>query len=57
MVSVDQQKCIGCGSCVAIAPACFELAKNGEARVLKDCKCGVDCKQAAEACPTDAISA
>jgi len=57
MVSVDQKKCIGCGACIAVAPNCFELAKNGKAIVKKDCKCNSDCKQAEEACPAGAINA
>ena len=57
MVSVDQKKCIGCGACVALAPDCFELAKNGKASVKKNCKCGPECAQAKDACPAAAISA
>ena len=57
MVSVDQQKCIGCGACVALVPSCFEMGKNGKASVKKGCKCGPECKEAEDACPAGAISA
>lgn len=55
MVKIDQEKCIGCGACAALAPDCFEM-KDYKAHVKKGCKCDADCKQAVEACPVDAIS-
>lgn len=30
---VDQDKCIGCGACVALAPEVFELRDDGKAQV------------------------
>ncbi|NOZ81914.1 MAG: ferredoxin [Candidatus Micrarchaeota archaeon] len=55
MVSVDQEACIGCGSCVAICPDVFELGDDGKARVKSqdEPEC-VD--EAIEACPVSAIS-
>lgn len=54
-VSVDQVKCIGCGTCVALCPACFKLADDGKAKVIgsecKDC----DPKEVAENCPVEAV--
>ena len=51
-VSVDQDKCIGCGACVATCPAVFEL-KDGKAVVKGEGDCD---KAAAEGCPVGAIS-
>ncbi len=52
-VSVNKKECIGCGSCEAICPSVFQL-KNGKAEVKKPE--GAPCaKEAAEACPVDAI--
>ncbi|MFA6533589.1 MAG: ferredoxin [Patescibacteria group bacterium] len=55
---VDEEKCIGCGTCVAICPEVFELNAEGKAVV----KPGVDLaafadkiKEAIESCPTQAI--
>ena len=58
MVSVDQEKCIGCGLCTATAPDCFEIdEKTYKAKVKKDCKCDEKCRQAIENCPVGAITA
>lgn len=31
---VDQEKCIGCGICVALAPKTFKLGEDGKAEVI-----------------------
>lgn len=52
------QRCIGSGSCVAIAPEVFELDAFGTARVRADCPTEVDADllwEAARACPVEAI--
>jgi len=52
MVSVDKEKCIGCGACAAICPDGFEM-KEGKAEVKNGkAKC---IKEAAEGCPVQAI--
>lgn len=55
MIKVDKEKCIGCGTCVALCEAVFELGDDGKAYVKeqKNEKC-VD--EAIESCPTEAIS-
>lgn len=55
MVKVDKSKCIGCGACVALCPAVFELGPDGKSHV-KNQKGKCDLKAAAEACPVGAIS-
>lgn len=53
MVKVDQEKCIGCGSCEATCPEGFEIV-DGKAHV-KDPK--AKCiQEAIDICPVDAIS-
>jgi len=54
MVSVDKEKCIGCGSCVAVCEKTFEL-KDGKA-VVKSQPKEITCEKEAESiCHTDAI--
>jgi ferredoxin len=57
MVSVDKDKCIGCGSCAAVCEEVFEI-KNGKAIIKKGKeKSKIPCvKEAAESCPVDAIT-
>lgn len=55
-VKIDKNKCIGCGTCVAIAPKSFKLGKDGKAQVIEPV--GDDeekIKEAAESCPVGAI--
>ncbi len=54
---VDFDKCIGCGLCVSICPKVFEMKDDMKAHVIDPKGCdSCDCKEAAESCPTDAIS-
>ncbi len=56
VVKVDPKKCIGCGACIALCPEAFEL-KDGKSQVKNPKGCDeCDCKAAADACPTSAIS-
>lgn len=57
-VKVNEDACIGCGACCAIADSIFEIGDNGlsevkEEEVQEDEKQAV--RDAAEACPTGAI--
>jgi len=54
---INQELCIGCGSCANLCPEVFKMAKDGKAEVVnpKGCeKC--DCEMARENCPVEAIS-
>ena len=57
--SVNKNTCIGCGICTEICPAVFELDPMGlsEATIATvNPSLGITLRQAAEACPTDAIT-
>jgi len=55
MVSVDKNKCIGCGACVAICPDMFEIGPDGKSQVKDEKgKCNID--QVINVCPVQAIS-
>ena len=55
-ISVDKDKCIGCGACVVICPKSFDL-KDGKAFPIKLEVEKITCEKEAEAgCPVDAIS-
>ncbi|MEM5829975.1 MAG: ferredoxin [Candidatus Aenigmatarchaeota archaeon] len=53
------EKCIGCGACIAIAPEIFEFNKDGfsyaKISETNDKKLIGKAKEAAEACPVGAI--
>lgn len=54
-VKVDPKKCVGCGACVAICGAVFEL-KDGKA-IAKKPETNEECaKEAAASCPVQAIT-
>lgn len=57
-VKVNEDACIGCGACCAIADSIFEIGDNGLSEVKKE-EVQEDEKQAvrdaSEACPTGAI--
>ena len=53
-VELDQNKCIGCGTCVAICPANFEMdGAKAKAKAAEDSGCA---KQAGDSCPVNAIT-
>lgn len=54
-VEVDQEKCIGCGACVAMCSDIFEMNDEGKS-VAKTKQTDDECaKEAADSCPVDAI--
>ncbi len=60
VVKVDEEKCIGCGACVALAPSIFEMdMEKMKSRVKKQPESEEEvnlAKEAAEACPVGAIT-
>ncbi len=55
MIKIDQDLCIGCGTCEAICPDNFKIDELGKAKVVGEQD--VDCaKAAAESCPAQAIT-
>lgn len=53
-VKVIQDKCIGCGACVAIAPLNFDFDENGLSTVIAE-EITEKTMEAKEACPVYAI--
>lgn len=52
---IDQELCIGCGTCESICPQVFKL-EGGKATVIaEDCK-DCNCEEIANSCPVGAIS-
>ena len=50
---INKEKCIGCGTCVAICPKGFKIAGDGKAEVINQVwakKCGGE-----DVCPMEAI--
>ncbi len=56
-LSVDKEKCLGCGSCAAIAPNTFKIGDDNKAEVINPAGDSPETiKQAAESCPVEAIT-
>ena len=54
-VSVDKEKCIGCGACVSVCEKTFEMGEDNKAHVKSQPK-KITCeKEATETCPVNAI--
>ncbi|MDD4271620.1 MAG: ferredoxin [Patescibacteria group bacterium] len=53
-IKVNNNLCIGCGTCEALCPAVFKLNAEGKADIItqEEAPCA---KNAAESCPTQAI--
>ena len=55
MITVNQETCIGCGSCAVQCPDVFEINSEGKAEAItqenSDCA-----KKAVEICPVEAIA-
>ena len=52
---VNQDLCIGCGTCESLCPNVFKI-ENGKSHVIAQ-DCGTcDCKEIIKSCPVSAIS-
>lgn len=56
--TINKDVCIGCGTCESICPEVFKIGDEGKAEVLPADyqKLQDKIKEAAEACPVDAIA-
>ena len=58
-VTVDQNKCIGCGSCPSLVPDVFDFNDDGLAQELTEevpTDLEEEVKEAIDACPVGAIT-
>jgi ferredoxin len=57
-IVVDDELCIGCGTCISIAPAYFEFSEEGKSKVKKQHDPADDglIQEAIGDCPANAIS-
>lgn len=56
---IDKELCISCGNCVDICPEVFNWDVDDKAEVIDPHGCGTkcpDCQEAADSCPTNAIT-
>ena len=54
---VDKEKCIGCGTCIALAGKSFKFDENGKSEVIDPAGDDAEMiKMAAESCPVKAIT-
>ena len=57
VITVNTDKCIGCGLCVSTCPDVFELDDNGKSRVKDSNSCEkCNCEEVIDNCPAKAIS-
>ena len=57
--AINKEACISCGNCVELCPEVFNWDEDGKAEVIDPQGCGSkcpDCQEAADSCPTDAIT-
>jgi ferredoxin len=54
-VSVDKEKCIGCGSCTSVCPEFFELDEGKARPIHKQVEDLESIEQADSICPSQAI--
>ena len=56
-IKVDNDKCIGCGTCAVLAPKTFKLRDDGKVDVINPPGDEEEkIKEAIDSCPVDAIS-
>ena len=55
-IKIDKEKCLGCGTCVALYPEIFEMDEDFKARVKKEADDFHNAPEAVQSCPGQAIS-
>ncbi len=57
MPKINQDVCIGCGTCEGLCPKVFNLGSTGKAEVKKNHPKNLPCiQEAIDSCPVQAIS-
>ncbi|MFH1790057.1 MAG: ferredoxin [bacterium] len=54
-LKVDAEKCIGCGTCVALAPDLFKMSGDKAEPINGKCEDEESANMSVDACPTQAI--
>ena len=55
-VKINKEKCIGCGTCAALAPEVFEIGSDFKAFIKEGASFdGVDLDDIVASCPVEAI--
>ncbi|KKP79441.1 MAG: ferredoxin [Candidatus Moranbacteria bacterium RIFOXYA12_FULL_35_19] len=52
---VNQELCIGCGTCESLCPKVFKI-ENGKSQVISEDCVDCNCQEVIESCPVSAIS-
>jgi ferredoxin len=52
---VNEELCIGCGTCEALCPKVFRLEDGKSHVIIEDCQ-DCDCQEVVDSCPVSAIS-
>lgn len=54
-IKVEKENCIGCGTCAALCPDCFELGDDGKSHPISDFCFSCNLEDVADSCPVGAI--
>jgi NAD-dependent dihydropyrimidine dehydrogenase PreA subunit len=54
-ITIDEEKCIGCGECVDVCPAEVLEMQDDKAVVVNEDEC-LECESCVETCEQDAIT-
>jgi ferredoxin len=56
-IVINEEECIGCGTCAELCPEVFEMNEEEEKAKVKNPASGADCvNEAIDSCPVEAIS-